>query len=108
MTSWATLSRQTLAVTFVPVHQPSPRRGSLYDDIQPPSGPLLRPDEDLSMRDCVEVRSLRRDEIKGRGIPHLPVGGGSEVLELCFAHGTKRYLAVDGVAGRLGWVSAIW
>lgn len=107
MTAWVTLSRQALAITYVPVYQPSPRRGPLYDAIQPPA-PHSRPDDDLSMRECVEVRSLRKDEIRGRGIPSVPEGGGSEVLELVFAHGLKRYLAVHGVAGRLGWVSAIW
>lgn len=30
------------------------------------------------------------------------------MLEIAFSRGLKRYVAVEGVAGRLGWVSAIW
>jgi hypothetical protein len=60
------------------------------------------------MKDCVEIRSLRREEIKGRGIPGAPEGIGTEVLEMVWSDGTRRYFGVEGVGGRLGWVSAVW
>jgi hypothetical protein len=68
----------------------------------------MEPDVQLAIEDCVEVRSLRRDEVKGRGIPPAPEGIGTEVLEMVWSDGSKRYLGVEGVGGRLGWVSAIW
>lgn len=105
MTAWAQLSPETLTVSYVPILQSSPQH-DLYAAIQPPNQ-HLRPDHELSMRDCVDIRSLRKEEVRGRGIPPLPEGGGCEILELVFPHGTKRYMAVDGVASRLGWVSAI-
>jgi len=60
------------------------------------------------MTQCVEVRSLRKEEVKGRGIPSVPEGVGTEVLEMVWRDGSKRYIGVEGVGGRLGWVSAIW
>jgi len=63
---------------------------------------------ELPMMHCVEVRALRKDEVRGRRIPAAPEGVGTEVLELDFADGSREYLGVEGVAGRLGWVSAIW
>ncbi len=66
------------------------------------------PDVELTMKDCVEVRSLRREEVKGRGVPAVPNGAETEVLEMVWSDGSKRYIGVEGVAGRLGWVSAIW
>ena len=68
----------------------------------------MQPDVVLSMQDCAEVRSLRREEVKGRGIPLAPEGAGTEVLEMVWTDGTKRYVGVEGVHGRLAWVSAIW
>ena len=62
----------------------------------------------MTMKDCVEVRSLRREEVKGRGVPAVPSGQATEVLEMVWQDGTKRYIGVEGVGGRLGWVSAIW
>jgi hypothetical protein len=60
------------------------------------------------MTECVEVRSLRKEEVKGRGIPSVPEGVGTEVLEMVWRDGSRRYIGVEGVGGRLGWVSAIW
>lgn len=74
----------------------------------PPPDNGARPDVELAMKDCAEVRSLRREEVKGRGIPAVPEGVGTEVLEMVWSDGSKRYLGVEGVGGRLGWVSAIW
>lgn len=56
----------------------------------------------------MEVRSLRREEVRGRGVPAVPEGVGTEVLEMVWTDGSKRYIGVEGVGGRLGWVSAIW
>lgn len=78
-----------------------------YSTIPQPSS-STGPDVDLDMKDCVEVRSLRKEEIKGRGIPSAPDGVGTEVLEMVWSDGSRRYIGVEGVAGRLGWVSAIW
>ncbi|KAL7422370.1 hypothetical protein Q5752_003016 [Cryptotrichosporon argae] len=121
LTSYATLTPALLRVTYCPVFQPghaTPRRvmsglaatcmpATPYAAIPPPDRAAV-PDVELSMTDCVEVRSLRRDEVKGRGIPAVPEGVGTEVLELVFGDGSKRYIGVEGVNGRLGWVSAIW
>jgi hypothetical protein len=123
--SYASLNTTTLSVTYCPIF-PNPQSGQStprrvfsgvnlaqstpavpYSSIpQPKAGSL--PDVQLSMSDCAEVRSLRREEVKGRGVPPVPEGVGTEVLELVWNDGTKRYLGVEGVAGRLGWVSSIW
>lgn len=124
--SYATLTATTLQVSYTPIF-PTTRRGSAAaigsgsmtprDTTPPPPSnfakfPLpdegQRPDVELAMKECVEVRSLRREEVKGRGVPRIPDMNGVEVLELLWEDGSKRYLGVDGVAGRLGWVSAIW
>lgn len=123
--SHATLTTTTLQITYTPVF-PSTRRGSGVagsgsntprDSTPPPPAtfakvplpePGQRPDVELAMKDCVEVRSLRKEEMKGRGVPRIPDMNGVEVLELLWQDGSKRYLGVEGVAGRLGWVSAIW
>lgn len=126
LTSYATLTHTHLRITYCPVFQgPSsgnstPRRllsGNNLSHMAYPSVPYgaiplpaadQEPDVELNMKDCVEVRSLRREEIKGRGIPPAPEGIGTEVLEMVWSDGGKRYLGVEGVGGRLGWVSAIW
>jgi hypothetical protein len=74
----------------------------------PPPDVGSPPDVELDMTQCVEVRSLRKEEVKGRGIPPVPEGVGTEVLEMVWRDGSKRYIGVEGVGGRLGWVSAIW
>ncbi|RXK42339.1 hypothetical protein M231_00329 [Tremella mesenterica] len=124
VTAWGTLTPLSLKVTYCPVQSvrrsgsSTPRRvfsGSgaqvspifSYNSIPLPE-PGSHPDVVLSMLDCVEVRSLRREEVKGRGVPSVPEGAGTEVLEMVWSDGTKRYLGVEGVHGRLGWVSAIW
>lgn len=122
-TSFATLTPAALKITYCPVFQQAhsghstPKRvlsGMIpstptipFASIPPPSA-STEPDVELAMKDCVEVRSLRKDEWKGRGIPSAPEGIGTEVLEMVWSDGTKRYLGVEGVGGRLGWVSAIW
>ncbi|WWC63514.1 uncharacterized protein I303_106117 [Kwoniella dejecticola CBS 10117] len=125
LSSWATLTPTTMYITYCPIF-PGPSSGHStprrvlsgtnpsqsapavpFSQIpQPDSG--VSPDVEMAMKDCVEVRSLRRDEVKGRGIPPVPEGVGTEVLEMVWSDGSKRYIGVEGVAGRLGWVSAIW
>lgn len=78
-----------------------------FTSIPPPELGSL-PDVELDMGQCVEVRSVRKDEVRGRGIPPVPEGVGTEVLELSWQDGSKRYIGVEGVGGRLGWISAIW
>ena len=126
LTSWATLTPTSLSVTYCPIFQDpqagnqTPKRvfsGSnpsksadppfTFATIPLPS-PTASADVELSMADCVEVRSLRKEEVKGRGVPALPHAPGTEVLEMVWQDGTKRYMGVEGVSGRLGWVSAIW
>jgi hypothetical protein len=113
-----------MRVTYCPVFsdpksgQSTPRRvfsgsapggtpGVAFSSIPPPP-PGQDPDVELPMKDCVEIRSLRKDEVKGRGIPTAPEGIGTEVLEMVWSDGRKRYIGVEGVGGRLGWVSAVW
>ena len=126
LTSWGTLTAAHLSVTYCPIF-PDANGGHLtpkrvfsgthlrrnseptfaFSTIPEPS-PSSRPDVELTMKDCVEVRSLRKEEVKGRGVPAVPQGQGTEVLEMVWQDGTKRYIGVEGVGGRLGWVSAIW
>ncbi|WVQ95137.1 hypothetical protein IAU59_002231 [Kwoniella sp. CBS 9459] len=126
LSSWATLTSTTLHITYCPVFQnpqsgnSTPRRvlsGTNPQHASTPAVPFsqisqpdssVTPDVAMAMKDCVEVRSLRRDEVRGRGIPPVPEGVGTEVLEMVWSDGSKRYIGVEGVAGRLGWVSAIW
>lgn len=126
LTSYASLNPSHLKITYCPVFQgPSsgnstPRRvlsGANPFQASLPAVPFssipspqagTEPDVQLDMKDCVEVRSLRREEVKGRGVPPAPEGIGTEVLEMVWSDGSKRYIGVEGVAGRLGWVSAIW
>ncbi|WVF67489.1 hypothetical protein IAT40_002245 [Kwoniella sp. CBS 6097] len=126
LSSWATLTSTTLHITYCPVFQnpqsgnSTPRRVLSGTNPQLASTPAVpfshisqpdsnvTPDVMMAMKDCVEVRSLRRDEVRGRGIPPVPEGVGTEVLEMVWSDGSKRYIGVEGVAGRLGWVSAIW
>ncbi|WRT68602.1 uncharacterized protein IL334_005580 [Kwoniella shivajii] len=126
LSSWAILTSNTLHITYCPIFQgPSsgtstPRRvlsGTNPTQTSAPAVPFnqipqpeagVTPDVEMAMKDCVEVRSLRRDEVRGRGIPPVPEGVGTEVLEMVWSDGSKRYIGVEGVAGRLGWVSAIW
>ncbi|WVR09459.1 hypothetical protein IAU60_006526 [Kwoniella sp. DSM 27419] len=126
LSSWVTLTSTSMRISYCPVFQPpqsgqsTPRRvfsgsnptlGSTpavaFSQIPQPSTTTV-PDVAMAMKDCVEVRSLRRDEVRGRGIPPVPEGVGTEVLEMAWSDGSKRYIGVEGVAGRLGWVSAIW
>lgn len=127
LTSWAILTPFNLKVTYCPVFQDpksghsTPKRVFSGTGLnQTTSGPAVafssipppelgsQPDVELDMMSCVEVRSLRKEEVKGRGIPTVPEGVGTEVLEMVWGDGTKRYIGVEGVGGRLGWVSAIW
>ncbi|WVW85409.1 hypothetical protein I302_107447 [Kwoniella bestiolae CBS 10118] len=126
LSSWAVLTPTTMHITYCPIFQnPSsghstPRRvlsGTNPTQASAPAVPFsqipqpdpsVSPDVEMAMKDCVEVRSLRRDEVRGRGIPPVPEGVGTEVLEMVWSDGSKRYIGVEGVAGRLGWVSAIW
>ncbi|KAK4689185.1 hypothetical protein P7C73_g942, partial [Tremellales sp. Uapishka_1] len=126
--SYATLTSKNLNITYSPLFGPpagtggsgnsTPRR--VFSGISLNQTPVVAyssipipqagtpPDVALAMSDCVEVRSLRREEVRGRGVPSVPEGVGTEVLELVWSDGSKRYLGVEGVGGRLGWVSAIW
>ena len=127
LTSWAALTPFDLKVTYCPIFQ-GPQSGNTtpkrilsgtgffngssnpavaFSSIPPPQLGS-HPDVELDMTQCVEVRSLRKEEVKGRGIPSVPEGVGTEVLEMVWRDGSKRYIGVEGVGGRLGWVSAIW
>ena len=124
LTSFASLTTNHLRITYCPVFQDpksghsTPKRvlsgtsGATAPAVAFSAIPLpaagQEADVELAMKDCVEIRSLRREEIKGRGIPGAPEGIGTEVLEMVWSDGTRRYLGVEGVSGRLGWVSAIW
>jgi hypothetical protein len=126
LTSYATLSSAHLHITYCPIFptaqsgNSTPRRVTSGANAAPPTYPSIPfgaiplpaadqvPDVEMDMKDCVEVRSLRKDEVKGRGVPPAPEGIGTEVLEMVWNDGSKRYLGVEGVGGRLGWVSAIW
>lgn len=110
LTAWATLTHKSMSITYAPTipgGSPFEVKSQPYASIPKPARET-HPQVELDMHDCVEVRSLRPSEVRGRGIPPVPQGGGSEVLEIAFSLGLKRYVAVEGVAGRLGWVSAIW
>ena len=125
LTSYAFLSSATLKITYCPVFQNpqadfSTRRRNLSGLSATPATPAVPfsaipapqpgvvPDVELTMKDCVEVRSLRREDIRGRGLPPAPEAIGTEVLEMVWGDGSKQYLGVEGVAGRFGWVRAIW
>ncbi|WVQ79717.1 hypothetical protein IAT38_001817 [Cryptococcus sp. DSM 104549] len=122
--SWAALSTSILAITYCPVF-PTPRAGTAdtarrcsgssflsgskgvpFGNIPPPN-PGAMPDVKLLMGECQEVRSLRKDECKERGIPPAPDGVGAEVIEMLWRDGSKRYVAVEGVSGRNDWIVAI-
>jgi hypothetical protein len=127
LTSWAALTPYDLKVTYCPIF-PDAKSGNTTPKrilsgtgfFNNPSNPAVpfssipppqlgsQPDVELDMTQCVEVRSLRKEEVKGRGIPSVPEGVGTEVLEMVWRDGSKRYIGVEGVGGRLGWVSAIW
>ena len=118
LTSWAVLTNSSLRITFCPIfqepqNQGSPRRmldphSAIPYQAIPPPDPNQRADSELDMSDCVEVRSLRREEIGGRSVPVPPDGVGTEVLEMVWSDGSKRYIGVEGVSGRISWISAIW
>lgn len=127
LTSWAALTPVDLKVTYCPIFgepksgNTTPKRilsgaglfsglsGSAvpFSSIPPPQLGSV-PDVELDMTQCVEVRSLRKEKVRGRGIPSVPEGVGTEVLEMVWRDGSRRYIGVEGVGGRLGWVSAIW
>lgn len=126
LTSWAALTPFDLKVTYCPIFG-EPKSGNTtpkrilsgtglfsgsnpavpFSNIPPPQLGS-QPDVELDMTQCVEVRSLRKEEVRGRGIPSVPEGVGTEVLEMVWRDGSRRYIGVEGVGGRLGWVSAIW
>ena len=128
LTSWAVLTPNELTITYCPIFQDpeaghaTPKRvfstsaSTLHKHLEPAidfstipvPGPDTPHDVRLSMAECVEVRSLRKEEVKGRGVPAVPESNGTEVLEMVWSDGGKRYIGVEGVAGRLDWVSAIW
>ncbi|ORX38343.1 hypothetical protein BD324DRAFT_350015 [Kockovaella imperatae] len=118
LTSWALLTATSLRITFCPIFQDpysqgSPRRmldphTSIPFQMIPAPDPSQKWDFELDMADCVEVRSLRREEIGGRNVPVPPDGVGTEVLEMVCSDGKKQYIGVEGVGGRISWISAIW
>ncbi|RSH81638.1 uncharacterized protein EHS24_007817 [Apiotrichum porosum] len=112
LASWATLQKHVLTVHYASVFNRDPQLSANLPPLPyaaiPPPAPDVPADVEISMIGCIEARALRKEEVRGRGIPPFPAGVGTEAIELVFADGKKRYLGVEGVAGRLGWVSAIW
>ena len=122
LTSWAALTPCDLRVTYCPIFgepksgNTTPKRilsgAGLFNGPSNPAVPFSSipppqlgspPDVELDMTQCVEVRSLRKEEVRGRGIPSVPEGVGTEVLEMVWRDGSRRYIGVEGVGGRLGW-----
>jgi hypothetical protein len=62
----------------------------------------------LYMAQVVNVRAVRRDEARARGIPTPPEGVGTEILEVQFTSEPPQFIGVEGVAGRQNWITAIW
>jgi len=60
--------------------------------------------------ECVNIRPFNARDAMEQGIPSATSSDGTaaEVIELEFENNIKRYLGVDSVADRLGWISALW
>jgi hypothetical protein len=60
--------------------------------------------------ECVDIRPFNARDAMERGIPSATSSDGTaaEVIELEFENTIKRYLGVDSVADRLGWIAALW
>ena len=118
MTSWGVLTESSLRITFCPIFQEPQRSNSPRRTLDPKApvpyqaipapNPSQASDVDLDMTGCAEVRSLRREELNGRHVPAAPEGVSTEVLEMVWLDGSRRYIGVEGVSGRIGWISAIW
>ncbi|ODN83587.1 hypothetical protein L202_01699 [Cryptococcus amylolentus CBS 6039] len=120
--SWAHLTSDTLSVTYCPVfstprnaHSGTASRISSnksstksvpFSAITPP--PLDTPaDKVLHVMNCLDIKSLKKDDLKARGVPLAPDGNGGEVLEIVWENEVRSYLAVEGVDGRNAWLAAI-
>ena len=63
------------------------------------------------MRDCTDIRSIAASQAATQGIPAVfsQDGTQADILEICLEEGNiKRYIAIEGLSNRLGWVSALW
>lgn len=63
------------------------------------------------MRECSDIRSLSPGAAAEQGIPSVYTENGipGEILELTLAQdGSRKYIALEGLSSRLGWVSALW
>ncbi|KAE8541942.1 hypothetical protein D1P53_002116 [Cryptococcus gattii VGV] len=121
--SWATLTSDALSITYCPVF-PTPRTGSSdtprrcsgssiksargvpFSRISAPN-PQTPSDKIFSMQNCVDVRVVKKDELKSKSIPLAPDGVGAEVIELTWEDRSRSYIAVEGSEGRNAWLTAI-
>ncbi|WVQ72027.1 hypothetical protein IAR50_001571 [Cryptococcus sp. DSM 104548] len=120
--SWAHLTSDTLSVTYCPVfstprnahsgtanrisNNKSSTKGVPFSSITPP--PLDTPaDKVFHVRNCLDIKWLKKDDLKARAVPLAPEGNGSEVLEIVWDDGMRSYIAVEGVDGRNAWLAAI-
>ncbi|TYJ53517.1 hypothetical protein B9479_005848 [Cryptococcus floricola] len=120
--SWAHLTSDTLSVTYCPVfstprnahsgtasrisNNKSSTKSVPFSAITPP--PLDTPaDKVLHVMNCLDIKSLKKDDLKARGVPLAPDGNGGEVLEIVWENKVRSYLAVEGVDGRNAWLAAI-
>nr|ODN94505.1 hypothetical protein L204_04638 [Cryptococcus depauperatus CBS 7855] len=121
--SWAHLTTDTLSITYCPVF-PTPRSGSAsaprrcletqnramkgvpFASISAPN-PLTPADRTFSMGQCLDVKVLKKDEMKSRNLPPAPDGVSAEIIELSWEDGSRSYIAVEGPDGRKAWLTAI-
>lgn len=121
--SWATLTSDALSITYCPVFS-TPRTGSLntprrcsgsstksargvpFSQISAPN-PQTPSDKTFSMQNCLDVRVVKKDELKSKGIPMAPDGVGAEIIELTWEDRSRSYIAVEGSEGRNAWLTAI-
>ncbi|CAK9785399.1 unnamed protein product [Cutaneotrichosporon oleaginosum] len=96
MTAWACLSPTHFSVAHVPVISGGP-----YNAYRPVP---LRRDEEHLMRTCSSFRYMSPSELAHLFLPSLPEPG--DVIELEFAHGATRYLAVESGTSA-AWISAL-
>lgn len=121
--SWGTLTSDALSITYCPVFS-TPRTGSLntprrcsgsstksvrgvpFSQISAPN-PQTPPDKTFFMQNCLDVRVMKKDELKSKGIPMAPDGVGAEVIELTWEDRSRSYIALEGSEGRNAWLTAI-
>jgi hypothetical protein len=63
----------------------------------------------LDMGDCLDIISIKKEDATNCSLPAIEsLGEDIEIIGLSFADRSRRYLAFDGLANRLGWISALW